>query len=115
MLGADFEQTGILVMTKENWRQQHAVLVPDAQALGMIGVIRSLGKAGYLVHASSNERDALGLASNFTSKPAINPPYRDGCFIKWLRTYVIELNVESGRTGVAICGVPSGSLVALVN
>lgn len=81
-------------MTKENWRQRHAVLVPDAQALGMIGVIRSLGKAGYLVHASSNERDALGLASNFTSKPAINPPYRDGCFIKWLRTYVNENKIE---------------------
>lgn len=63
------------------------VLVPQAEALGMIGVIRSLGSAGLEVHAASSQSNALGLRSKFTSRPLICPPIGHPEFVGWLRNY----------------------------
>lgn len=82
------------------------VLVPDAGAIGMIGVIRSLGRAGYPVHACSSQPAALGLKSNFVDRAECCPNYEDPEFLPWLEAYVRTHNIR--------CIVPSeGFLLAI--
>lgn len=87
-------------------RAELPVLVPDAGAIGMIGVIRSLGRAGYPVHACASNADALGLQSNFVTRSACCPAYDDPKFLAWLDAYVGEHDIR--------CIVPSeGFLLAI--
>jgi hypothetical protein len=79
----------------DNWRSGLHVLVPDAHAVGMIGVIRSLGRAGYAVHACGCVPDALGLASRYASVAVCSPPYEDPGFLPWLRDYVARLGISA--------------------
>ncbi|MCZ6893209.1 MAG: hypothetical protein O7H40_04065 [Gammaproteobacteria bacterium] len=72
----------------ENWRASRAVLVPEASAIGMIAVIRSLGRAGYPVHAVSNGSEALGFRSVYAAQSAVHPGYDDPRFLPWLEEYV---------------------------
>ena len=58
---------------KRSDRARHAVLVPAAHSLGAIAAIRSLGRAGYRVHAAGAE-SALGLHSRFADRYVISPP-----------------------------------------
>ncbi len=82
------------------------VLVPDAGAIGMIGVIRSLGRAGYPVHACASNPDALGLQSNFATRSECCPAYDDPRFLPWLDAYVGAHDIR--------CIVPSeGFLLAI--
>lgn len=82
------------------------VLVPDAHAIGMIAVIRSLGRAGYTVHACASRPDALGLQSTFARHSAQHPNYDDAAFIEWLAAYVRDHGIR--------CIVPSeGFLLAI--
>lgn len=69
---------------------QVAVLVADVHAIGMLGVLRSLGRAGYETHGYSHRADALGLHSRFNRHPVRAPAYGDAAFIDWLRRYLIE-------------------------
>ena len=69
-------------------RSQFPVLVPEAGATGMVAVIRSLGRAGYPVHACAVDEKAIGLCSNFASKTTVHPPYNSEEFIYWTRNYV---------------------------
>ena len=71
-----------------DWRRGIPVLVTEAESIGSIAVIRSLGRAGYRVHACSTEADALGFQSNHAKVAALCPPYRNGAFVDWLRQYV---------------------------
>lgn len=64
------------------------VLVPEAHAIGTIAVIRSLGRAGYPVHACATDRNALGLVSNYAVAGVVSPPYGDAAFLPWLADYV---------------------------
>ncbi len=73
-----------------NRRGFPAIMVMEASAIGMIGVIRSLGRAGYPVHACSSSADALGLRSNYASARAVHPDYNDPAFLTWLRDYSLE-------------------------
>ena len=83
-----------------------SVLVPDAGAIGMIGVIRSLGRAGYPVHACASNADALGLQSNFVTRSECCPAYDDPKFLAWLDAYVGVRDIR--------CIVPSeGFLLAI--
>ncbi len=92
-------------MTPER-RAQLPVLVPDVEAIGMIAVIRSLGRAGYPVHACSARPDALGLASRFATRAAVCPSYDDPGFLDWLARYVADHDIR--------CIVPSeGFLLAV--
>lgn len=64
------------------------VLVVEAQAIGMIGVIRSLGAAGYRVHAGASRADAPGLQSRYASVAVQYPAYASAEFLPWLQRYV---------------------------
>lgn len=65
-----------------------AILVVECQALGMIAVIRSLGRAGYKVHCASNDPDALGFHSRYCSVSVCHAPYSSAEFMPWLDDYV---------------------------
>ena len=83
-----------------------AVLVVEAQAIGMIGVIRSLGRAGYVVHAAAHSAEAPGLNSQFAHHRAVYPGYQHADFLPWLRHYIQEHTIR--------CIIPSeGFLIAI--
>lgn len=81
-------------LPSNEWRNQKPVMVMEATALGSIGVIRSLGRAGYPVHACSSNHNALGLSSKFASDRAVHPDYDDDAFLPWLRNYCREQNIS---------------------
>src|SRR5262245_13827932 len=80
------------------------VLVGGAHSMGALGVIRSLGRAGYVVHAAAPSPDALGLRSNFAKYRVVHPPPTDPCFGEWaehyIRTYKIGLIIPGGGIGI---------------
>jgi hypothetical protein len=67
----------------------------DVHAIGMLGVLRSLGRAGYLTHGCSSDVRALGLASRYNRRPAVCPRYSDREFLSWLRGYVTAHGVRA--------------------
>jgi predicted ATP-grasp superfamily ATP-dependent carboligase len=71
------------------------VLVPTASALGVIAVIRSLGRAGYPVHACANSPYALGLHSRYAHRAVVHPNEYDPAFLPWLRNYVSSEGVRA--------------------
>ena len=62
-------------------REVPAILVTEAHAIGSIAVIRSLGRAGYVVHACSSDSGALGFKSSFTNHSVQCPDYDDPAFL----------------------------------
>ena len=76
------------------WRRGTHVLVPEANAVGMIAVIRSLGRAGYVVHACSGLPTALGLRSSFVSYGAVSPDYGTPHFLEWLDDYLARHSIS---------------------
>src|SRR5262245_31171544 len=84
-------------MTHEPTRtdpRQVAVLVADVHAIGMLGVLRSLGRAGYQTHGYSHRADALGLHSRLNRHPVRAPGYGDAGFVAWLRRYLVEHRIQ---------------------
>jgi hypothetical protein len=77
------------------WRSSRRILVMEASALGMIAVIRSLGRAGYRVHAGSSNPDAMGLRSRYAAQSVVHPEYNDPQFLGWLETYVAEHGISA--------------------
>ena len=78
-------------MSEHNWRRQHRVLVTDAHAMGSVAVIRSLGRAGYRVYATSHLPGAIGLRSSFAHRSMVCPPpdaANGTAFKEWLRTTI---------------------------
>ena len=69
-------------------RAEVDVLVSDVHALGMLGVVRSLGRGGYRTHGYSADPGALGLHSRYNRHPVVAPRYHDAAFLPWLRDYV---------------------------
>ncbi len=76
-------------------RRMLDVLVPQADSLGTVAVIRSLGGAGHRVHAASTEPDALGLRSRYAHRAVVSPPYWDPGYVGWLREYVRRHRVSA--------------------
>lgn len=74
------------------WRAHKVVLVSDAQAIGSVAVIRSLGRAGYRVLACSTSEDALGLLSRYCSVPLVQPQ-QPAEFFDWLKRVVAQYHV----------------------
>ncbi|MCP3917138.1 MAG: hypothetical protein GY711_16440 [bacterium] len=72
----------------DDWRSEYPVLVTEAEYRMSVGVIRSLGRAGYPVHACSSEPGALGFRSRFRHAAERCPAYVDPEFLPWLRAYV---------------------------
>lgn len=73
----------------------YTVMVMEAQAIGMIAVIRALGRAGYSVHGVSSRADALGLKSSYCNTFAVHPEYRSRDFIPWLDAYIEQHGIKS--------------------
>jgi hypothetical protein len=76
-------------------RSAYPVLVPQAGSIGALAVIRSLGRAGYPVHAVDAQSDAVGLRSTFASRAQIHPPYTSESFLPWLRAYISNNGIRS--------------------
>lgn len=88
-------------VSASNWRKDYPILVPNAHAVAMLGVIRSLGRAGYPVHATAEKVTAMGLRSRYASKSVVHPPYGHAEYIPWLRSYL----AANGIRGIAPAGV----------
>ena len=84
-------------MANDNWRRQRRVLVTDAQAMGSIGVIRSLGRAGYCVYAAADSPEALGLHSTYAHRSLIYPPHHAErtAFATWLYATIAREGISS--------------------
>lgn len=83
-------------MIQENvlgWRGTKFVLVTGANALGSIAVIRSLGRAGYRVAASSELPCALGLRSNYCERMLIEPSAPEQFFL-WLDEVIVQHKLQ---------------------
>jgi hypothetical protein len=78
-----------------DWRIGFPVLVTEAQTPGAIAVIRSLGRAGYPVHASAPAADALGLRSRYASEGYISPKYESSEFVPWIRRLITDRSIEA--------------------
>jgi len=70
-------------------------MVVEAQTTGALAVIRSLGRAGYPVHAVSHQVGALGLLSRFASAHAVAPHASEPGYLDWLRRYVDAHGIEA--------------------
>lgn len=81
----------------DNWRHKHHVLVTDAHAMGSVAVIRSLGRAGYRVYASSHRADAIGLRSSFAERSLTYPSFdaNRAAFIEWLKAIISSENISA--------------------
>jgi predicted ATP-grasp superfamily ATP-dependent carboligase len=87
-------------------RRDFPVLVPEAQSLGALAVIRSLGRAGYPVHALAASPDAVGQASRYAAARAVHPSYGSADFLPWMRDYI-------GRSGACAVVPSEGFLMAV--
>ena len=76
------------------WRREFPVLVPDTHAVGNIAVVRSLGRAGYPVHACATRPEALGLQSNYATHAVVMPPHDSDEFLDWARSYVAKEGIR---------------------
>jgi hypothetical protein len=85
---------GKALQDKATWRRQLRILVPEAHALGAIAGVRSLGRAGYQVHACDADPKALGLRSNFAAAAVVCPSYRDPAYVDWLQNYVRDESIS---------------------
>lgn len=95
-----------MIKPDKRWRYALPILVTEAATPVSIAVIRSLGRAGYPVHACAESIVALGCKSRFTSYASAYPAYNDAGFIPWLRSYVAEHNVR--------CLIPTEGLLLAI-
>jgi hypothetical protein len=62
--------------------------------MGGVGAIRSLGRAGFIVHAASETAAALGLASAYASRRVVHPPLDHADFTPWFVRYVADNDIR---------------------
>jgi predicted ATP-grasp superfamily ATP-dependent carboligase len=72
-----------------------AILVPQADSLGAIAVIRSLGQHGYQVHAASTKPNALGCRSSFARYSHTSPSYQSHDYLPWLRQIITTHQIQA--------------------
>lgn len=70
------------------------ILVAGAHSIGALGVIRSLGRAGYSVHAVAASEDAIGLKSNFAETGTRHPLPNSPLFEEWINAFIRNYNIE---------------------
>lgn len=78
-----------------NWRGEYPIFVPEVASSGAIAVVRSLGRAGYPVHAVCDDADAVGLHSRYAGHRAIHPPYESDEYLPWLRDYLRQKEIKA--------------------
>ncbi len=71
------------------------VLVSDVQTMGALAVVRSLGRGGYPVHASSPDPEAIGFRSRWATRRVTSPSYTDPGFGAWLDKYLKEYGIHA--------------------
>ena len=70
-------------------------MIPEAQAMGSIACIRSLGRAGHHTVAVSGDADALGFKSNYCGARVVQPPGLSGqAYADWLAALVAEHRID---------------------
>jgi protein-tyrosine-phosphatase len=76
-----------------------AILVPNADSLAGLAVIRSLGRAGHRVIGASARQDAIGFHSRWCAARLVHPSHLDPSFADWVadavRTHGIEMLIPS--------------------
>jgi len=77
-----------------DWRSARRVLVTEAQTIGSIGVIRSLGAAGYRVHAMSAVPNALGFKSRYCEKGHVQPHADPAALLPWLDELLADVDPQ---------------------
>lgn len=70
-------------------------MVVEGQALGSLGVIRSLGRAGYPVVAVASDPSAIGLRSRFGGKSLTCPDYEAPGFLTWLQRTIARQDIKA--------------------
>jgi len=83
-------------------RRATSILVPSAGSTAGIGVIRSLGAAGYRVHAAASDPRALGIRSRFATARVLHPPAFSDELVPWLRDYVARHNIRMVTPGLGL-------------
>jgi predicted ATP-grasp superfamily ATP-dependent carboligase len=83
-------------------RRTYSILVPSAGSTAGIGVIRSLGAAGYRVHAAASNPRALGMRSRFAAARVLHPPASTDELIPWLRDYVAQHDIKMVMPGLSL-------------
>lgn len=73
------------------------MLVTDAHAMGSLGAIRSLGRAGYAVVAASDQPTAIGLRSSFATSTLLYPPLAadPAAFTEWLSATIARERISA--------------------
>jgi len=69
-------------------------MVAGAGSMGALGVIRSLGRAGYVVHAVASSPDAIGLHSRFARHKIVHPAGDDPHFPQWAEACIAANEIE---------------------
>lgn len=69
-------------------------MVAGAHSMGALGAIRSLGRAGYSVHALSPSPEAIGLRSNFARYSEVHPQADDPAFEVWAKRYMQSHDIK---------------------
>lgn len=75
-------------------RKDYKILVTDVHAMGQIGVLRSLGRAGYQVLAISPKEDALGFHCSFATEFCVSPSYDEPGFVDWIQNFIKENRID---------------------
>jgi hypothetical protein len=85
----------------------HTILVVDANAMGSLACIRSLGRAGHRVIATSEHDAAIGFGSRYADACLIQPPYSPATpFIDWLDRIIEQNSVD--------CIIPTEGLLLAI-
>lgn len=85
----------------------HTILVVDANAMGSLACIRSLGRAGHQIIATSECNRAIGFGSRYADVCLMQPPYRPAVpFIAWLDRIIEQNSID--------CIVPTEGLLLAI-
>ena len=83
------------------------ILVVDANVMGSLACIRSLGRAGHRIIATSESSRAIGFYSRFTDVSLVQPPYSPASsFVEWLDRLIEQYNID--------CIIPTEGLLLAI-
>jgi hypothetical protein len=85
----------------------HTILVVDAHAMGSLACIRSLGRAGHQIIATSEHHNAIGFGSRYADAGLIQPPYSPAApFVDWLDRVIEQNSID--------CIIPTEGLLLVI-
>ncbi len=85
----------------------NTILVVDANVMGALACIRSLGRAGHRIIATSESPKAIGFYSRYANVSLVQPPYNPASsFIKWLDHLIEQHDID--------CIIPTEGLLLAI-